>query len=172
MLFSTVLTWLLVAVGFVVALPALWLLSRALWPASATRGRDAAAGGLLKLFLLGLVPVIGASILVTILGKVLHNGFLSALIGGLLLTWGFIGAGGIATLVGERLWPQLHVEPWRQTQRGGLVLVCCALLPLIGWVVLLPMLAILGWGVNARAFLSRNASADAAPAPVAPPIPS
>jgi hypothetical protein len=172
MLFSTVLTWLLVAVGFVVALPALWLLSRALWPATAARGRDAAAGGLLKLFFLGLVPVIGGVLLVTILAKGLHNGLLSAVIGGLLLTWGFIGAGGIATLVGERLWPQLHVEPWRQTQRGGLVLVGCALLPLIGWVVLLPLLAILGWGINARAFLSRKASADAAPAPVPPPLPS
>ena len=170
MLFSTVLTWLLIAVGFVVALPALWLLSRALWPATAQRARDAASGGLLKLFLLGLIPVVVASLVVTILAKALHNGLLSAMVGGLLLTWGFMGAGGIATLVGERLWPQLHVEPWRQTQRGGIVLICCALLPLIGWAVLLPLIAILGWGTNMRTLFGSKKAAESAP--VAPAIPA
>ncbi|MCC6880650.1 MAG: hypothetical protein WBE58_22380 [Verrucomicrobiales bacterium] len=159
MLFSTVLMWLLIAVGFVIALPALWLLSQALWPASAGRARDAAAGGMFRLFLIGLVPVFLGGLLVTFLTKALHNGFLAALIAGILLTWGFLGAGGIATLVGERLWPHLATEPWRQTQRGGLVLVCCALLPMVGWLVLLPLLAILGWGANVRSFVSRNRAA-------------
>jgi len=39
MLFSTVLVWLLVAVAFVVALPALWLLSSGLWPETVAKHR-------------------------------------------------------------------------------------------------------------------------------------
>jgi hypothetical protein len=29
-------------------------------------------------------------------------------------------------------------------------LVCCALLPVVGWAVLLPLIAIIGWGVNVQ----------------------
>lgn len=162
MLFSTVLIWLLVAVAFLVALPALWLLSLALWPAAAERGRDAAAGGLCKLFLFGLAPTVVGVLLVVFVANALRNGGLSVLVAGLFLTVGFVGAGGIATLVGERLWPGFAAEPWRQTQRGGLVLVCCALLPVIGWIVLLPLIAVLGWGVHLRSFLA-NRKAKSAP---------
>ena len=156
MLFSTVLIWLLIAIAFFVALPAMWLLFRALWPASAELGRDVAAEGLFKVFLLGLVPTFFGVLLVGVLSNTIRNGALAAFFAGLLLTIGFIGAGGIATLVGERLWPQLHGESWRQTQRGGLVLVCCALLPVIGWLIFLPLIAVLGWGVHLKTFFARR----------------
>lgn len=164
MLFSTVLTWLLIAVGFVVALPALWLLARALWPESVTRQKEAASRGLLKCFLLGLVPMLGGVALIIFISKLPKLGALSILVGGVLLAWGFMGAGGIAALIGERLWPNLSAsEPWRQTKHGGMVIMCCALLPVVGWVVLLPMLAIIGWGVNIRSWFM------SAPAPVSAP---
>lgn len=163
MLFSTVLSWLLVAAGFVVALPALWLLARGLWPETAVRHREAASRGLFKCFLLGLVPLIGSVILIAVLSKVPKMGAFSVLIGGIMIAWGFIGAGGIATLIGERLWP--NEEPWRQTKQGGLALVLCALLPVVGWVVLLPMIAILGWGIGLRAWFMKAPQ----PAPVIAP---
>jgi hypothetical protein len=160
MLFSTVLTWLLIAVAFVVALPALWLLARGLWPEKVEKQRLVAGRGLLKSFLIGLAPLIGGIFLITIISKIPKMGALSVLVGGALLAWGFVGAGGIAALVGERLWPQ--VEPWRQTKHGGLTLICCALLPVVGWAVLLPLLAILGWGINVRTwFLRAEKPADA-----------
>ncbi|MES2596094.1 MAG: hypothetical protein V4662_12195 [Verrucomicrobiota bacterium] len=153
MLFSTVLTWLLIAVAFVVALPALWLLSRGLWPEKLEKQRVVAGRGLFKSFLIGLLPLVGGIFLITIISKIPKMGALAVLVGGALLAWGLIGAGGIAALVGERLWPQ--VEPWRQTKHGGLTLICCALLPVVGWAVLLPLLAILGWGINVRTWFVR-----------------
>ena len=154
MLFSTVLTWLLVALGFVVALPALWLVARGLWPERVRLHRQAAERGLFRLFLLGLAPATAAFLLVGVLAKLPKMGALSALVGGLFLAWGFLGAGGLAALIGERLWPS--AEGWRQTLRGGLVLVGCALLPVVGWFVLLPLLAILGGGLHLRGWWGRS----------------
>jgi len=173
MIFSTVLMWLLIAVGFVVALPAIWLLSRALWPESDGKRREAASRGLFVCFLLGLAPAVGGVVLVMVVAKLPKMGALAALIGGVLLAWGFLGAGGIAGLIGERLWAK--AEAWRQTMRGGVVLVCCALLPVVGWVVLLPLMAIVGGGINILAFFVRAkqpAPLVAAPPPlaVAPPM--
>jgi hypothetical protein len=172
MLFSTVLVWLLVAAAFVIALPALWLLCRGLWPATAAKHQEAAARGLFICFLLGLVPSIGGITAVTLLSKLPKMGALSATLGGVLLAWGFLGAGGIAGIIGQRLWDK--AEPWRQTLRGGLVLVSCALLPVVGWFVLLPLLAVIGWGINLAAlFVSKPAVAAAPlvePAPTPPPL--
>ncbi|HAL72532.1 MAG TPA: hypothetical protein DCP71_12250 [Verrucomicrobiales bacterium] len=149
MLFSTVLMWLLIAAGFVIALPALWLLARGLWPETVLRQQEAARKGLFKCFLLGLIPLIGSVVLITVLSKVPKMGALAVLLGGIIIAWGFMGAGGIASLIGERLWP--HAEPWRQTKQGGLTLVLCALLPVVGWAVLLPLMAVMGWGIALRA---------------------
>lgn len=150
MLFSTVLIWLLVAVAFVIALPALWLLARGLWPETVERHREAVKKGLFKCFLLGLVPLIGSVILITVLSKLPKFGAVAVLVGGIVIAWGFVGAGGIAALIGERLWPQ--ADAWKQTKQGGLVLVLCALLPVVGWAVLLPLMAILGWGIVLRSW--------------------
>lgn len=165
MLFSTVLMWLLIAAGFVIALPALWLLARALWPAMAAKNRAVAAKGLFKSFLVGLAPSVGGIALIVTIAKLPKMGVLALLIGGVFIAWGLLGAGGIASLIGERLWPDLGVaEPWRQTLRGGMVLICCTLLPVVGWFVLLPLLAIVGWGVNVRGWF---ADPKAAPLPAA-----
>jgi hypothetical protein len=172
MLFSTVLMWLLIAVGFIVALPALWLLARGLWPESSARRREAASRGLFVCFLLGLVPTVGGIGALMILSKLPKMGAVAVLLGGILLAWGFLGSGGIATLIGERLWPK--AEAWRQTMRGGIVLICCALLPVVGWAVLLPLMAIIGGGINILAFFVRDhapAAVSAMPPALAVPPP-
>ncbi|MEN3943073.1 hypothetical protein WJU23_17375 [Prosthecobacter sp. SYSU 5D2] len=166
MLFSTVLMWLLIAAGFVIALPALWLLARGLWPETVARQREVASRGLLKCFLLGLVPLTGSIVLIIVLSKLPKMGALAVLLGGIIVAWGFIGAGGIAALIGERLWPE--AAPWRQTKQGGLALVLCALLPVVGWVVLLPLIAILGWGIALRASFMKAPQ----PAPATPVLPA
>ncbi|MFM2178773.1 MAG: hypothetical protein RL015_2871 [Verrucomicrobiota bacterium] len=157
MLFSTVLTWLLVAVAFVVALPALWLLALGLWPEKVEKQRLVASRGLLKSFFIGLGPLIAGVILIAVLSKLPKAGAIAVLVGGVLIAWGFMGAGGIAALIGERLWPQ--IEPWRQTKHGGLTLICCALLPIVGWAVLLPLIAILGWGIHVRTWFLQTEGA-------------
>jgi len=150
MLFSTVLTWLLIAVAFVIALPALWLLMPALWPDKARRLRQVSERGLLKPLLLGLLPLVIGLISVIVLSKIPKLGAIAALTGGLLLAWGFIGASGIASLIGARLWPQLPTT--QQIRFGGLTLVASALLPVVGWFVLLPLIAILGAGLHLRSW--------------------
>lgn len=154
MLFSTVLIWLLVAVGFVVALPALWVLALGLWPERVGWQRRVAEKGLIKSFLVGLGPLVVGIVLITVISKVPKMGALAALVGGLLLAWGLVGAGGVAALVGERLWP--NAEPWRQMKHGGLTLVCCALLPVVGWFVLLPVMALIGGGIQVRAWFLKE----------------
>jgi hypothetical protein len=154
MLFSTVLVWLLVAVGFVVALPALWVLARGLWPEGVGRFRRVAEMGLIKSFLVGLGPLVVGIVLIAVIAKLPKMGALAALVGGGLLAWGLIGAGGVAALVGERLWPS--AEPWRQMKHGGLTLVCCALLPVVGWFVLLPLMAVIGGGIQVRAWFLKE----------------
>jgi hypothetical protein len=154
MLFSTVLVWLLIAVGFVVALPALWMLTGGLWPEKARRLRRVAESGVLKSFFIGLGPLTGAVVLVALLARLPKMGALAALSAGVLAAWGFMGMGGVAALVGERLWP--GAEPWRQVKHGGLTLVCCALLPVVGWFVLLPVMAVTGAGLQVRAWFLRE----------------
>lgn len=167
MLFSTVLTWLLIAAAFVISLPSLWLGSQALWPESAHRRRVAAERGLVGAFFLGLAPVLVGVVLVVVLSKLPKMGALAALVGGLLLMWGFVGASGIATLVGERLWAA--AAPWRQTLRGGFILMGCALLPVVGWVVLLPLLGVVGCGLHLRArFVKAPLLSAAEAAPLTP----
>lgn len=162
MLFSTVLMWLLIAAGFVISLPALWLLAQGLWPDTVQRQQAAASRGLLKCFFLGLIPLAGGVTLIAVLSKIPKMGALAALAGGMFIAWGFLGAGGIAALIGKRLWPD--AEPWRQTKHGGLVVVLCALLPVVGWIVLLPLTAVLGWGIVLRSWFVK-AAPEPLPAP-------
>lgn len=169
MLFSTVLAWLLVAAAFVISLPAVWVFARGFWPEKTARLRAVAARGLLKSFFTGLLPMAGGLFLVILLSKLPQMGVLAVLVGGLLLTWGFLGAAGIAGLLGERLWP--GAEPWRQMKQGGLTLVCCALLPVVGWVVLLPLLAVIGWGIQVRSWFVKEEPA-AVPESAPPPLPA
>lgn len=161
MLFSTVLIWLLIAVGFVVALPALWLLTGGLWPEKAGRLRRVAEAGVMKSFFIGLGPLLVAVIVVAVLAKLPKMGALAALSAGVLFAWGFMGISGMAALVGERLWP--NVEPWQQVKHGGLTLVCCALLPVVGWFVLLPLLAVTGAGMQVRTWFLKEPQPVSAP---------
>lgn len=167
MLFSTVLTWLLIAAAFVISLPALWLFAHGFWPENTVRLRSVASAGLLKSFLLGLAPLIGGTILIAILSKLPKMGALSVLVGGALITWGFLGAAGIASVVGSRLWPDSL--PCRQVRLGGLTLVCCALLPIVGWVVILPLIAIIGWGIQVRSWFVKTPADIGSSQPPLPP---
>lgn len=162
MLFSTVLAWLLVAAAFVVSLPALWLFAQGFWPQRVVRLKALAERGLLKSFLAGLLPLVVTLVGVTLLSKIPKAGAFSALVAGLLITWGVLGAAGLAAVIGERLWPQ--AEAWRQMKHGGVTVICCALLPVVGWLVLLPVLVVLGWGLQVRAWFAKAPESTALPA--------
>ena len=163
MLFSTVSIYLAIALAFVIGLPALWMLQRGLWPESFEKKLAVSKTGVWKSLLIGLVPVIILSIIIAIMGKRLGP-VPGLLVSATALAWGFAGAAGMASLIGMRLWPS--GEPWQQTRNGGLALVCSALLPMVGWFLLLPLIAVVGVGVNVRAWFWKPKPLLVAPPPV------
>lgn len=169
MLMSDVMIWVAIASGFVVGMPALWMLTRGLWPDSFARRLAVSQAGVGKSLLIGLLPVIMAGLIMAVIGKRLGP-VPGILVSGTLIVWGFMGSAGLASLIGERLWPA--GQAWQQTRNGGLVLICCALVPVIGWFIILPLIAIIGMGVNVRSWFGGKAS----PAPVLaaqpPPMPA
>ena len=159
MLISTVLMWLLIALGIAVSLPAIWLVAEAMAAPEATRWRrDRAAAGLLRNLLFGLLPAVAAFLGAAGLLRMARGAagvFVLAGVG-LLLVWALVGAGGLARLVGERLWPDDAQTPLRTTARGGTLLVGCCLLPVFGWFGLLPLLLVTGIGIQVRGLFGRR----------------
>ena len=158
-----------IASGFVVGLPALWMLSRGLWPEGFERRCEMARKGVGKSFMAGLIVTFLLVVVMVLLGAVtkrLANAgpIPLLLISMTMIVWGLNGVVGVASLIGERLWPS--GEPWKQTRNGGLVVICCALIPVVGWFLFLPVLAVLGLGVNVRCLLNRPPAAK-----VEPPVP-
>lgn len=168
MLFSTVSIYISLALAFVIGLPALWMLQRGLWPESFERKLTISATSVFKSFLAGLIPLGIITVVLTVLGQRLGP-IPGLLVSAIALAWGFGGAAGIASLIGMRLWPAS--EPWRQTRNGGLALVCCALLPMVGWFFMLPLIAIIGMGVNVRSWLLRKSQPAASHAQMPAPVP-
>lgn len=164
MLMADVLQWLAIALGFVVSLPALWLLARGLGPRWFERRAGVEGTG--KSVWIGLVPLLVAALVLGLLGKRL--GPLPGLwLSGFVLLWGLAGAAGIAAQVGARLWPA--ADPWRQTRNGGLVLACASLLPVVGWFIVFPLLVIAGMGTQVRAWFVPKVRAIVPPPVVAGP---
>lgn len=161
MLMADVLMWLLIAVAFVAALPALWMLDRALWPSRFERKRAAADRSLFVSFLIGLIPAAITLALSVAGGKKL--GLAVVFLIGFAFLWGFLGSSGIVSRLGAQLWPV--ADPWRQSRNGGLVLTCSALLPVVGWFVILPLIAIVGMGIQVRSRFGRATPSVPAPAP-------
>ena len=175
MLFSQTFFYLLMGLGTAVGLPALWLFTRAKWPAMVERNRNASTRRLLVSLLVGL-PVVAAVLLaakgLSTGGKPVFQIANVLLLGGTLL-WSLSGLAGLATHVGEILWPQFKTgdEAWRATWKGGLVVVGCLLIPFIGWFFLLLMMPVLGAGIQVRSWFGRRQASLPQP-DTAPPLPS
>ena len=150
MLISTIFMWVAIATGFIIALPSLWLCGQALWPSAAEKRAQVAATGNIKSLIIGIIPLL---ITIAILSKLGKAGLAGVIPLTILLLWGFASADGLATFIGRKVWPYLAASnPWKQTMRGGFVLVGSALLPLVGWVLVLPLIAVMGWGISVRSW--------------------
>lgn len=159
MIMADISSYVAIALAFVLALPAMWMAFRGLWPEAFAKRVEIAKAGLFKSFLLGLLTAGIITLVIFVFAKRLGPvpGFLVA---GCAIAVGLAGLAGYATLIGERLWQ--GAEGWKQTRNGGMVLICATALPFIGWFLMLPLLAIVGLGVNVRSRFVRSANTQPA----------
>ncbi len=157
MIMADVFTIVFIILGILLSLPAFWLVTRALFPeqeirigaklrerpvASFFTGAGVGLGIIVVLLILGSAPVQPIKVLAFLGG--------CAAIG-----YGLMGAGAIATIIGNRL-PSAadQDQPWRPTMRGGIALELSFLIPFLGWFLLLPGSILLGAGANTLAIFA------------------
>ena len=141
-----------------VGLVAVLLVTAAVWPHFTSRARDNLETSPGKTFLVGLVNYLflGAIALVTLnLGSAAVIG---AILSGILLVGTFLGLPAAATLVGTRLHALRERETtrWNEIITGGITLYLAALLPVMGWFIVLPALCLWSFGTAALTLVSRN----------------
>jgi hypothetical protein len=142
-----------------------WLLAEALFPAMVERaGRQYAHP--VKLTLVGLatalVPVVVGFILANQanpLTKIV--GLTLVIVPGMI---GLAGSSGLALRIGIGLNSPLDAtQPWRRVLRGGIVLSCSFLLPVVGWVILPLWVLVSGLGAFLLALKEQKAKFPSAP---------
>lgn len=144
----------LTIVGFLICFNAVWLMCKALWGPLVAHSRDVHHDGMIKSFLLGL-PL--TALVVVMFAALTSNkqgpwGLIGILVMAAYLMFTSIGVAGIADLMGEKLGNNKQDQPpWRETVRGGAVLVLSFLFPILGWLLIMPVALVVGCGATMRA---------------------
>src|SRR5260370_31008808 len=123
-----------VILGMMLALPALWLFCRGLWPEAVKAAADRCGKRLWSSFLAGLpitiVMIVVVQIVFNVLGPV--GKITSVGIVCLYMLQANTGVSGVATSIGRRLAsPVDDQRPWRSTLLGGVILELTYLLPFL-----------------------------------------
>jgi hypothetical protein len=146
----------LTVLGFMLALPGLWLLCRGLWPRTVENTTADCKRGLLFPFLVG-IPITAFAFIATIIAsKSLGgaSGFVSLGIVCLFVLFASTGIAGLTTSIGMGLPSPADLErPWKATIRGSIVLELAFLLPILGWFIILPSALIIGSGCALRSVI-------------------
>jgi hypothetical protein len=135
---ADILKILLIILGILTIYVSYWLLAEALFPALVERaGRQ--YGKPLKISLIGLAAALAPVVLGLMLSKV-PNPLLKVLGITLLIApamLGLAGSAGLTLRIGAGLpSPVDEAQPWRRVLRGGVLLACSFLLPIVGWIVI------------------------------------
>jgi hypothetical protein len=140
-------------VGLFIALPSLWLLYAALWPAATARAQERIHRSPVKTFFMGLLTAALFVVAVAALGQANAAGpaVILAAVG---IGWSLFGAGALARFVGGRMVSTIEI-PWRAHLRGSIVLELAFLVPLLGWLLIFPIGLILGAGATTLALVRR-----------------
>lgn len=145
---ANVLVWLFIALGFFLMFVSYWLASAALFPAHVARCaeqfRRPVVTTLIGL-LLAVAPIAaGTGVLNAAPAALKWIGLL--LIAAPLLA-GLVGSAGLARRIGVGL-PTPHdaTQPWRAVLRGGVVLALTFLLPILGQLLVIPLVLTAGTG--------------------------
>lgn len=148
MIMADVLTWFLIILGALLVFIAHWLGAYGLFPALVEGSAERYGRRPVAATFLGLVVLVPLLVLTGVLSKLGPAGGMIAL---LLLTIpvmiALLGSAGLALRVGNGLAsPSDVAQPWRRVLRGGVVLALVFLLPVVGWLVVLPWALISGFG--------------------------
>lgn len=134
----------LLALG--VAVPGLLLAWALLLPAAVARARSAAELRPGRCLLAGLALALsGAAIILPLLAAAGPLQALGWLALALLLAAASLGAAGLAALMGERLRGRASLSA-ADMVRGAVALELAAVVPVVGWFVVLPVVALIGLG--------------------------
>ena len=162
MIMADVLTWFLLILGALMVFIAHWLGAYGLFPAlvegAAERyGRRPVAATFLGLALV--VPLLLIGALVAQIGHPLLN-FIMLLVLTVPALLALLGSGGLALRVGKGLASANDAgQPWRRVLRGGIVLALVFLLPIIGWLVVMPWALVSGVGTALMAMRAQRPTA-------------
>ncbi len=156
-----------IVVGILAIYVNYWLLAEALFPALVERASRQYANPV-KLTVVGLA----AAILPVVLGLILANqanpltkivGLTLVIVPGMI---GLAGSSGLALRIGMGLNSPLDAtQPWRRVLRGGIVLSCSFLLPVVGWVILPLWVLVSGLGAFVLGLREHKAQFPSAPQP-------
>lgn len=166
MIMADVLTWFLIILGALLVFVAHWLGAYGLFPALVEGSAERYGRRPVAATFLGLAVLLPTLVLTTVLSKLGPAGGLVAL---LILTIpvmiALLGSAGLALRVGAGLAsPNDTAQPWRRVLRGGIVLALVFLLPVVGWLVVLPWALVSG--VGAALMAMRGGRPTAKPLPV------
>ncbi len=144
---AVVYTWLFIHIGVILVVTSYFTLGAALAPALTNRARQQFAARPWLPIIIGLVisvPWMLAAIVLLQQAPAAAK-FVGAVLGCLWILLGLIGGAGIAQHVGGGDNAPDRVS-WVQTFRGGLFICLTWVLPLVGWMVMLPLTMSAGIG--------------------------
>ena len=153
MVMADVFTVVFSVVAILMAVPAYWLMSRALFPRVAIQSRARFTDTPLRLLPLGLIV---GSILVTPALVLVNLPYGPAKVIGVWMLAGSValalsGAGGLATRIGDSISPEDSAA--NRTLKGGLALELACLLPVLGWFIIPTLVLIAGFGAATLALV-------------------
>ena len=155
MIVADILMWFLLVAGTYIVINAYWLATQGLFPEFVDRCRERIGRAPSRSLLLGLAGTIPSVIIAIVMFRAASPilKFAGAATFLLVILMGLMGSAGVAALVGSGLGASNDERTcWRRTWRGGLVLGLTFILPLIGWLLILPGTLIIGIGAAVLSF--------------------
>jgi hypothetical protein len=165
MIVADILMWFLLIAGTYIVINAYWLTTQGLFPDFVDSCRERIRRAPFKPLLLGL----GSTVPAAIIGVAMLRApspilkFAGATLLLLLILTGLMGSAGLAAQVGAGLGSIADERTsWRRVWRGGLVLGLTFILPLIGWLLILPATLVIGVGATLQSFRRARPTRQAA----------
>lgn len=158
---ANVLAWVFLTLGFFLMFVGYWLAAMALFPRHVVKC-EALFARPVMVSLVGLL----LSVVPIVIGLLVLKAFPVALkwIGLVLIALpilaGLIGSAGLARRIGAGMQaPVDATQPWRIVLRGGVVLSLTLLLPLLGQLLLMPLMIASGLGASVMAWFQKTPAA-------------